>query len=240
TSATQTFSITVNAVNDVPLFTKGADQSVNEDAGAQSVTGWATAIGDGDPELTQTLTFSATNNNNALFSVQPSISATGDLTYNPAANANGIATVTVSISDNGSNVAPNVNTSATQTFTITVNAVNDVPLFTKGADQSVNEDAGAQSVTGWATAIGDGDPELTQTLTFSATNNNNALFSVQPSISATGDLTYTPAANANGIATVSVTLTDNGSNVAPNVNFVTKTFTITVNAVNDVPLFTKG
>ena len=47
-------------------------------------------------------------------------------------------------------------TSAAQTFTITVTAVNDVPSFTKGADQTVNEDAGAQSVTGWATAISAG------------------------------------------------------------------------------------
>ena len=40
--------------------------------------------------------------------------------------------------------------------TITVNPVNDAPSFTKGADQTVNEDAGAQSVTGWATAISSG------------------------------------------------------------------------------------
>src|SRR5690606_28108460 len=116
-----TLSITVNAVNDAPVFTKGADQTVNEDTGAQSVTGWATGISDGDPEVTQTLTFNVSNNNNTLFSVQPAISSAGVLTYTPAANANGSATVTVTLSDNGSGVAPNVNTSAAQTFTITVN-----------------------------------------------------------------------------------------------------------------------
>jgi gliding motility-associated-like protein len=240
-SSTASPSITVNAVNDVPVFTKGADQSVNEDVGAQSISGWATSIGDGDPELTQTLTFNVSNDNNALFSAQPAISATGVLTYTPAANANGTATVTVNISDNGSNVAPNVNISANQTFTITVNAVNDVPVFTKGANQSINEDAGAQSISGWATSIGDGDPELTQTLTFNVSNDNNTLFSSQPAISATGVLTYTPAANANGTATVTVSISDNGSNVAPNVNIsAAQTFTITVSAVNDVPVFAKG
>src|SRR5690606_21262082 len=215
--------------------------TVNEDAGAQTVAGWATGISDGDPELTQTLTFNVSNDNNSLFLVQPDISNAGVLTYPPAANANGSATVTVTVSDDGSCVAPNVNTSAAQTFTITVNAINDVPAFTKGADQTVNEDAGAQTVTGWATGISDGDPDLTQTLTFNVSNDNNALFLVQPAISNAGVLTYTPAANANGSAIVTVTLSDDGSGVAPNVNTsAAQTFTITVNAINDAPAFTKG
>src|SRR5690606_34918428 len=174
TSAAQTFTITVNAINDVPVFTKGADQNVNENAGAQTVAGWATGIDDGDPELTQTLTFNVSNDNNALFSVQPAISSTGVLTYTGAPNTNGFATVTVTLSDNGSGVAPNVNTTAAQTFVISIGPVNDAPTFTKGADQTVNEDAGAQIITGWATGIDDGDPELTQTLTFNVSNNNNA------------------------------------------------------------------
>src|SRR5690606_28716144 len=161
--------------------------TVNEDAGAQTVAGWATGISDGDPDLTQTLTFNVSNDNNSLFLVQPAISSGGVLTYTPAANANGSATVTVTLSDNGSGVAPNVNTSAAQTFTITVNAINDVPVFTKGADQNINETAGAQTVAGWATGINDGDPELTQTLTFNVSNDNNALFSVQPAISSDGE-----------------------------------------------------
>ncbi len=241
TSAAQTFTITINAVNDAPSFTKGGDQNINEDAGAQTVTSWATAINDGDPELTQTLTFNVSNNNNALFSAQPSINASGDLTFTPAANVNGTATVTVTLSDNGSNVAPNVKISAAQTFTITVNAVNDVPSFTISNPAAVLEDSGPQTVTSLATSINDGDPELTQTLTFIVSNNNNLLFSAQPTINASGDLTYTPAANANGTATVTVTLSDNGSNIAPNDNTsAAQTFIITINAVNDVPSFTKG
>ena len=45
--------------------------------------------------------------------------------------------------DNGGTANGGVDTSATQTFTITVTAVNDAPSFTKGADQTVAEDAGA-------------------------------------------------------------------------------------------------
>ena len=46
-SDTAVVDVTVTAVNDVPSFVKGADQSVNEDAGGQSVTGWASTISAG-------------------------------------------------------------------------------------------------------------------------------------------------------------------------------------------------
>jgi VCBS repeat-containing protein len=232
-------NITIAPVNDAPSFTKGANQTHNEDAGAISVNGWATAINDGDPELTQTLTFNVINNNNALFSVQPTIAANGTLSYTLAPGVSGTATVTVVLQDDGSGTAPNVNTSTTQTFTITVNAINDAPVFTKGADQTVNEDAGAQTVSGWATGIDDGDADQAQTLTFTVTNNTNtALFSVQPTIAADGTLSYTPAPNVSGTATVTVILRDNGLSTSPNVNAsTTQTFTITVNPVNDAPSF---
>jgi VCBS repeat-containing protein len=238
-AASATVTITVNAVNDVPSFTKGANQAVNEDAGAQSVAGWATALSAGPAnESSQTLNFIVSNDNNGLFSVQPAISATGTLTYTPAANANGSTTVTVQIHDNGGTANGGVDTSASQTFTITVNAVNDVPSFTKGANQAVNEDAGAQSVAGWATALSAGPAnESSQTLNFIVSNDNNGLFSVQPAISATGTLTYTPAANANGSTTVTVQIHDNGGTANGGVDTsASQTFTITVNPVNDAPV----
>src|SRR4029079_18341060 len=99
-----------------------------------------------------------------------------------------------------------VDTSPPQTFTITVNPVNDAPSFIKGADQTVNEDAGAQTVNTWATNLSAGPPnESAQSLTFLITNNSNAaLFSVQPSVSSDGTLTYTPAANAFGSAMITL------------------------------------
>ena len=56
------------------------------------------------------------------------------------------------IHDDGGTANGGVDTSAAQTFIINVTAVNDAPSFTKGADQTVLEDAGAQSVPAWATA----------------------------------------------------------------------------------------
>ena len=238
-TATGTVNVTVTPVNDAPSFTKGADQAALEDAGPQTVLNWATAISAGPAnESGQALTFTVTTNNAALFSAQPAVSPSGTLTYTSAPDANGSATVSVILHDDGGTANGGVDASAAQTFTITVTAVNDPPSFVKGADQTVLEDAGAQTIAGWATAISAGPAdESGQVLNFIVSNNNTALFSAQPAIAANGTLTFTPAANANGSATVTVQLHDNGGGTDTS---AAQTFTITVTAVNDPPSFTKG
>ena len=115
-SNTATVSITVNAVNQTPSFTKGSDQTVSDAAGAQSIPNWATNISPGPPnESSQTVNFIVSNNNNPLFSVQPAVSPTGTLTFTPAAGMFGNATVSVQIHDNGGGA----DTSAVQMFSIT-------------------------------------------------------------------------------------------------------------------------
>jgi hypothetical protein len=125
-------------------------------------------------------------------------------TYNPNPDFYGTDTFTFSVS-NGSSI------SNTSTATVNVAAVNDAPSFTKGADQSVAENAPSQSAPAWATGITAGPAnESEQTLTFETSNDNNALFSIQPSIDVNGTLTYTPAANKIGTAVVTVRLRDDG------------------------------
>ena len=132
----------------------GADQTVNEDSGVQTAAGWATALSTGPAdEAGQSTSFTVTNNNNALFLVQPSVISNGTISYTPAANANGVATVTVYIKDNGGIANGGAGTSAVQTFTITVTVVNDAPSFTKGNDQLVLEDSIIQIINGWAKNI---------------------------------------------------------------------------------------
>ncbi len=211
-SASKTFNLIVNSVNDPPVFTKGPDQIVNEDAGAQTVLNWATNFSPGPPnESGQTVNVTVTNSNNSLFSVQPTISQNGTLNYTPAPDANGSAAVNVTLMDDGGTANGGQDTSL-QAFTISVNPVNDPPSFTKGADQTVNNNAGTQTINNWATSISAGPPnESGQTVNFQITANTNpGLFTVAPSISASGALTYTPATNAGGTAKITINLKDNG------------------------------
>ena len=229
-------------MNDAPSFTKGSDQSVLEDCGEQTATGWATAISKGPAnESSQNLAFTVSDvTNSALFASggTPAVSADGTLSYTPAAYANGSSDVTIYLADDGDTASGGANQSASITFTITVTAVNDAPSFTKGSDQSVLEDCGEQTATGWAADISKGpSDESAQALAFTVTSDNNGLFSVQPAIdAATGRLSYTPAADANGTATVTVTLSDNGGTANGGADASpAQTFTISMTPVNDAP-----
>lgn len=212
TSAPQTFTITIDPVDDAPSFSAGASQTLLEDAGAQSISGWATAVSPGPPnESSQNVTFTASADNTGLFAVQPAVSPSGKLTYTPAANSNGSATVTVTAQDDGGTANGGIDTSPPQTFIVSVGPVNDAPSFNAGTSQTVVSLAGAQTVAGWATGIqaGPGD-ESSQNVTFAVTNDNPGLFAAQPAVAPDGTLTFTPTLLAIGSTTVTVRAVDNG------------------------------
>jgi hypothetical protein len=203
----------------------GPKETVLEDAGPQSVAGWATAITPGSTdEDDQTVTLTAGSDNQGLFSSQPSVDAAGTLRFTPAANANGVATLTIRAADDGGTAHGGSDTSAPQTTTTTVTPVNDPPSFTVGSSNlalSISGLLGAQTVSNWATNIGPGN-ETGQHVTFVVTNNNHGLFTVQPAVSPSGTLSYTP--NIFGLGSASVTVTSGGGNdTSPS-----QTFTITV------------
>src|SRR4029079_16993252 len=97
------------------------------------------------------------------------------LVFTPDANFNGAASLAITTNDLG-NTGSGGAKSDTDSITITVNAVNDAPSFTKGANQTVNEDAGAQTAVGWATAISSGPAnESGQTVDFVVTTDHKPL-----------------------------------------------------------------
>ena len=239
TSAPQNFTITVNSVNDAPSFAIAGNQSVLEDASPQTVANFATAISVGPPqESGQTEQFIVTNNTNSgLFSSGPAISPTGTLTYTPAPDANGSATITVVLKDNGGTSNGGVDTSAPQMFTINVTAVNDAPTLNPLGDMTINEDAPAQTVNLSGISAGGGE---SQTLMITAVSNNTALIP-NPTVNytspnATGSISFTPLADQNGAATITVTVNDGGGTANGGVQTVTRTFNVTVSAVNDAPV----
>ncbi len=239
TSPTQTFTISISSINHVPSFTKGIDQTDLEDAGLQSVTNWATAISQGAGDTGQTLTFVVdSNSNSGLFSSQPAVSPSGTLTYTPKANANGSASITLHLEDDGGTLNGGHDTSAGQTFTINVTPVNDAPSFTKGANQTVPEDTGLHTVAGWAAAPVAGPPdEISQVFDYVIDSDSNpALFAIEPAVSASGVLTYTLAPNANGIANIDLHIHDSGGVLNGGIDAgPTVTLRITVTNVNDPP-----
>lgn len=114
--------------NRAPSFVKGADVSVVENSGPQSVPGWATSISAGEGDAGQTLTFIVTADTASLFSAGPAIDAGGTLTFTTAPDAVGTSRVTVVLKDNGGTANGGVDTSAPQTFVITVTPANRPPV----------------------------------------------------------------------------------------------------------------
>lgn len=128
--------ILVVSENDPPTITCGPNQTVLNTAGAQSVLTWATGISVGPPNESGQApgTITVANDNNSLFSVQPSVAPNGTLSYTPMAGAFGFANVTVTMSDGI------VEDDVSCSFTITVQAVPDAidDDFTTRSDTDLN------------------------------------------------------------------------------------------------------
>jgi fibronectin type 3 domain-containing protein len=221
---TRTFTVTVNPVNNVPTLNALANVTINEGAGLQTVN--LSGISSGATNEVQTLVVTATSSNPGLIPhptvTYTSPNATGSLGFTPVPFGFGSATVTVTVNDGGTS-----NNIVTRTFTVTVNPVNDAPTLNALANLTINEGAGLQTVN--LAGITTGATNEIQTLTVTATSSNPSLIP-NPTVNytspnPTGTLSFTPAANSGGTATITVTVNDGA---AAN-NTVTRTFTVTVN-----------
>ena len=232
--AATTFDVTVTPVNDAPSFTKGAGQTVLEDSGSQTVPGWASSMRAGPAdEAGQTLNFLVTNDNNALFSVQPAIAANGTLTYMPVANGNGTATVTVRIHDDGGTVGGGVDTSAPQTFTIMVSEVNDAPTAVADAYPML-EDGTLTLKTAQLLSNDLKGPanESGQNLVFVSLGTTPVNCTVSLYL---GTITVHPTPDYNGPASFEYTIRDNGTTAGvPIARYATGMVNITVTAIADI------
>jgi VCBS repeat-containing protein len=121
-----TVTIIVDPVNDPPSFTGGDDLEVDStDGGLRTFAGWASDLSAGPAnESDQTLTFVVTGNSApALFTAGPAIAgSSGDLTFTPVADAQGLATITIVLQDDGGTANGGGDTSAAYAFTIQLDA----------------------------------------------------------------------------------------------------------------------
>jgi len=237
------FNITILPVNDRPSFEIGDNPVVLENAGRKVIENWAYGITRGAPdELNQNLTFYLSVNNSSLFSEQPKISDTGCLTFTPQYNQNGNALITVYLKDSGGTAYDGEDTSETSVFNISVLEYNNSPTFTKGDNLIIREDSGLSVTANWATDILPGpQDEWNQNVTFITHTAKSNLFSMTPSITSSGSLSFSPAPDAFGTAIISVALKDDGSDLYGASNMSSpQMFSITVLPVNDPPSFTPG
>jgi hypothetical protein len=243
-TATETASITVNAVNDAPT------------ANAQSVN----TNEDTPLPITLTGTDVETTSANLIFNVtvQPTngvLSGTGaNRTYTPNANYNGPDSFKFTVTDTGDGSSPAL-TSAEATVSITVNAVNDAPVNTVPGAQTVlqngsltfnaansnlisiaDSDAGGNTVqvtltaangtvtlngtSGLSFTVGDGTADATMTFTGTIATINARL----------NGLVFTPTAGFNGAASLQIVTNDQGNTGSGGALSDSDTINITVSA----------
>jgi uncharacterized repeat protein (TIGR01451 family) len=224
---TAQFTLTVNSINDPPVFDDIGTLNLVEDAGLQVIT--LTGVGPGAAnESSDVLTVSAVSNMPGIIPHPVGTNESGalKLRFTPVPNASGAASITVTVSDGRP-----VNPTTSKSFMVNVQPVNDPPTLSNIADQNVGEDSPPQSIV--LSGISPG-PSESDALTFTATSSNPSLVS-HPTVShtngnSTAVLRFTVAPNLIGSATITVRLSDG-------VNEITDTFSVAVTLVNDAPVF---
>ena len=255
-AGTVALGTTITAVNDPPLRTAGSvgPLTILEDAPA-TLLGLATIayapgpVNESPQQLTYTVTqVPAASLGNVLLADNVTVVGAGSsytltelrgMRFRPAPNANGGGTFAFTVTDDGNTNGSADPRSIAESLAITVTPVNDAPGLTLAGNVGVAEDAGAQTRPGFAVGSPGPADESGQTLAYTVTNDNAALFAVAPAIAPDGTLTFTPAANASGMATVSVLLRDSGGTTNGGVEASpVLTFALTVTPVNDPPAVT--
>ncbi len=208
TGATVTLSNPLDGINDVLAVTASGGISASYDSG----TGVLSLSGSAAPAAYQAVLRSLTYNN---------------ISANPTTTPR---VVTVTATDGGL-------TSLVATTTVTISAVNSTPTINAITNRSVLEDSGVLSVP--LTGITNGGDAPGQVITITATSGNTALLLdptvVYSSPDGTGTLLLAPIPNQFGTSTVTVTVRDNGGTAQGSIDTASRTFTVTVQPVNDRP-----
>ena len=219
-TTSDTFLLTVNALNNPPTISNIADQSIGEDTPTAAI---AFTIGDVETAASS-LTLTGTSSDTTLVPTANIVFGGADanrtVTVTPALNQFGTATITVTVDDGVATTS--------DPFLLTVNAVNDPPTISDIADQSTGEDTSTAAIV---FTIGDVETEVSS-LTLTGTSSDTTLVPnaniVFGGTDANRTVTVTPAGDEAGSTTITVSVSD-GTDTAND------TFVLTVNMINDPP-----
>ncbi|MGB1382709.1 MAG: Ig-like domain-containing protein [Porticoccaceae bacterium] len=211
-AATQTFTVSVVAVNDAPSISSTAPTSTTEDI---KYTYTAKVIDPDDSNNGTDLIWTLTN---APPDMQ--VSSKGVVTWIPKQGITSSGEVILSVADGGENGA----TAAAETFTVSVVAVNDPPSITSTAPTSATEDI---KYTYTAKVI---DPDDSNNGTDLIWTLSNAPPDMQ--VSNTGVISWTPTEGITSSGLVILSVKDGGEDGAKT---HAEEFTINVEPVDDPP-----
>ena len=213
---TQTFKVTVNNVNDAPVWTSANTITMNEKATLEH--NLTATDEDGD-----SLTYSADNLPSWI------TLANNKLTLKPRASEIGTHTITVKVSD-GTVTVP-------QTITITVNNVNDAPVITSAPNETATK---GEQYSYTITATDEDSDPLTfavtakpDWLTFDTTTHTLSGTPGNSEVGQTYSITLTVSDGTNQ-TTQTFNLTVNDKNYAPTI--ANQTFSVAENSANGTEL----
>jgi len=223
TTASNSFAVVVNPINDPPVITGIESQTIDEDTFTAALT-----FGISDVETSPDALVLSRFSTNPVLVPTDNIAVAGagsnrQVIISPAANEFGAAFVQFVVTDADG-------ASATNEFTLTVQPVNDAPTLDFISELVVDENAGPQTVS--LSGISSGQPNELQTLNLTVHSSNVGLIPT-PSVdylspAMTSTLNFTPIAQAAGSAMLTVTVEDSGDAVRGGTNRFTRSFQVRV------------
>jgi uncharacterized repeat protein (TIGR01451 family) len=211
-SASDSFVVSVAAVNDPPALNLPGNVVLDEDAGPQSIA--LTGLSSGASDEVQALVVSVTSSNVALIP-QPVVRFTNGsslawIDFAPVTNGHGVSSLSVRVDDGGSS-----NSVTVRTFTVTVSPVNDLPVVSAIGDVVIDENSATAPLAFSVQDVESGGAALVVSAGSSDTNlvpvANLVLTGPvggQGSAPADWTLVARPATNRFGVATMSVSVRD--------------------------------
>ncbi|MBW2109287.1 MAG: tandem-95 repeat protein, partial [Deltaproteobacteria bacterium] len=193
-TSSDTFLLTVNAVNDAPSIVGTIPNQVKDEDSAPwtlDLTAFESDVEDSGTALD----WSVSGMDTSLFSAAVTDSDNDIVTFSPVADANGSDIITLSLTDSGG-------LTVSQDITVTLNPVNDVPTANDDAAEVVeNSTVNINAVANDADIDGSIDP--------SSINITSGPSHGSASPNSDGTVDYTPNANFVGADTFTYTVQDN-------------------------------